>query len=60
MNSKERFKARNKAVRAFFRDLESKNPQWKQKYLIESTANRFFLATRTIEAIIQRESIYAD
>jgi hypothetical protein len=60
MSRKERFKARNKAVRAFFNDLETKNPEWKQKFLIESTANKFFLATRTIEAIVLRESIYAD
>jgi len=60
MSSKERFIARNKAVRKFFDDLADKHPFWKQKHIIEQTAGHYFLAIRTTEAIINREGIYAD
>lgn len=53
-----RFLERNSAVRTYFKQLESKNPNWRIDALERDTADKFYLSERTVRAILKGESIY--
>ncbi|WP_395078114.1 hypothetical protein [Flavobacterium sp.] len=55
---KDRLNKRNIAVRNHFNKVTRDNPKWRIEAIIEDTANKFFLANRTIEAIVTNEGIY--
>lgn len=58
MTRNERFTERNKIIRQCFYKLSKDNPKWRIEAVIESVADKYFLAPRTIEAIISHEGIY--
>lgn len=58
MTRKERFRLRNQAVRGDFNDTLRKNPKWRTDAVIDEVAKKFFLASRTVEAILREEDIY--
>ncbi|NHN26774.1 hypothetical protein FIA58_013900 [Flavobacterium jejuense] len=60
MTKSERLTNRNEAVRKFFYSTLEKNPKWKISAVIEEVASKFFLSSRTVDAIISYEGIYAD
>lgn len=60
MTKQQRFNERNKQVRKLFYDLQDKNKKWRIDAVIEEVANKMFLASRTVEAIIKYEGIYSD
>lgn len=60
MKRQERLTERNKKVRQLFANLCKKNPKWRIDAVIEDVANTYFLAPRTVEAIIGYEGIYND
>jgi hypothetical protein len=60
MTRKERLTQRNDNVRQEFNKLTRKNPQWRIDALIDAVADKFFLAPRTVTAIISHEGIYND
>lgn len=60
MNKKERLKERNKALRTYYEDTKNKYPMYKNDYLLQKVADKFFLSIRTVEAIIYYEGTYND
>lgn len=54
-----RFLERNRTVREYFKQLESKNPNWRIDALETATADKFFLSERTVRAIVKGETIYS-
>ena len=56
----ERFKKRNQDVRITFHSLSKKNPKWRIEAIVEDVADKFYLASRTVEAILRQEGIYKD
>lgn len=60
MSQKERFKKRNQAVRNEFNKLVREQPKWRIDAIIDDVADKFFIASRTAEAIIKSEGIYKD
>jgi hypothetical protein len=60
MTRKERLAQRNSQVRKLFYDLQAKNSRWRIDAVIEEVGNKMFLSSRTVEAIIKHEGIYAD
>lgn len=60
MQRKERLIQRNNQVRKQFYDLLSKNPKWRIDAVIDEVAKKFFLSSRTVDAIINYEGIYKD
>lgn len=59
MSREERLKLRNQKIRQLFSTKTTKHPQWRSEAIIEDVANEVFLSTRTVEAIIKGEGIYA-
>ena len=57
---KDRLIERNKLVRACFNATQKKNPKWRFDAVIEEVAVKFFLSSRTIEAIIGYEGTYKE
>ena len=57
-SQKERLKQRNKAIRTYFDKKKKDNPKWTFEAVIENTAQKFYLAERTISAIISFEGVY--
>ena len=53
------FQRRNEAVRAYVQKLTDTYPHWKYEYVLEKTAEKYFLSVRTIEAIVKGEGVYA-
>ena len=53
------FQPRNEAIRACVDKLLATHPHWKYEYVLEKTAEKFFLSARTIEAIVKGEGVYA-
>lgn len=51
---------RNKQVRACFYATQKKYPKYKVEVIIQEVAQKFFLAPRTIEAIIGYEGTYKE
>ena len=49
---------RNANVKKRYREIADKNPKWRNDAVIEEVANQFFLATRTITAILNDEGTY--
>ncbi|MGY6649111.1 hypothetical protein [Wenyingzhuangia sp. IMCC45574] len=49
---------RNKAIKKRFSQLERQNYRWKYDALLEAVSEEFFLAPRTIKAIVNEESMY--
>ncbi|MFJ1330247.1 hypothetical protein [Capnocytophaga canimorsus] len=60
MTRKERLHQRNEKVRGLFQELSAKNPKWRIDAVISEVAERMFLASRTVEAIISYEGVYND
>lgn len=60
MTRNERFKERNKAVRQQFHKLSKDNPKWRIDAVIDTVAEKNFLSSRTVEAIISHEGIYSE
>lgn len=58
MTQRERLTKRNEAVRRAFDKLVIKHPQWRIDAIIEELERKFFIAPRTLEAIIKREPDY--
>jgi len=58
MTGNPRFLNRNKSVRIYFSQLESKNPNWRIDALERDTADKFFISERTVRAIVKGEGIY--
>lgn len=58
MPTNRRFLERNKNVRTFFTQLETKNPNWRIEALEKETADKFYLSERTVRAIVKGEGIY--
>ncbi|TRX39074.1 hypothetical protein [Flavobacterium restrictum] len=55
---KELLSKRNQEVRKFFYEMQKKHPKYKIDAIIQDVANKFFLSSRTIEAIISHEGNY--
>lgn len=49
---------RNNKIRACFYSMQKKYPKYKLEVIIQEVAAKFFLAPRTIEAIIGYEGAY--
>ena len=49
---------RNANVKKRYRDLSEKYPQWRNDAVIEEVSKQFYLATRTITAILNNEGNY--
>lgn len=60
MTKQERFNNRNTQVRKMFYELLEKNKKWRIDAVIDEVANKMFLASRTVEAIIKHEGIYGN
>ncbi len=60
MTRKERLAERNNQVRKLFYELHAKNKKWRIDAVIDEVANKMFLASRTVEAILNYEGIYGD
>lgn len=60
MTRQERLNIRNNNVRKHFIDLQKKNPKWRYDAIVEEVASKFFLSSRTIEAIINHEGTYSN
>lgn len=60
MTRKERLHQRNEKVRSLFQELSAKNPKWRIDAIISEISERMFLASRTVEAIISYEGVYAE
>ncbi|MDO5654748.1 MAG: hypothetical protein Q4G27_01250 [Flavobacteriaceae bacterium] len=58
MTKKERLTQRNKAVRDLFDKLVIKHPQWRVDAIYAEIEARYFIAPRTVEAIIMRQPGY--
>lgn len=50
---------RNQAVKEFFDALAKKHHQWRLDALEEAVAERFYISTRTVRAILKEEGCYA-
>jgi hypothetical protein len=59
MTREERLKQRNEKIRKLFSSKTNKHPQWRSNEIIKDVATEVFLSTRTVEAIIKGEGIYA-
>lgn len=57
-DKKERLKQRNKEVRETYFKVKKNNPKWSDKAVTEEVAKKFFLAVRTVNAIIGYEGNY--
>ncbi len=57
---KERLNARNKNVRDCFYSTQEKHPKYKIEYIIQEVAQKFYLSSRTVNAILSHEGIYKD
>jgi hypothetical protein len=55
----QRLNKRNEKIRSLFAKISEKNPKWRSDAVIEDVADEVFLSTRTVEAIIKGEGIYA-
>ena len=55
----QRLNKRNEKIRSLFTKISEKNPKWRSDAVIEDVADEVFLSTRTVEAIIKGEGIYA-
>lgn len=60
MTRKERLTERNKSVRTFFSKVSTSNPKWRIECIIEAVADKFYIAPRTVEAILGNEGVYND
>lgn len=49
---------RNRAIKKRFAQLEQENHRWKYEAVLEAVSEEFYLAPRTIKAIINDESMY--
>lgn len=58
MTQQDRLQKRNQTIRKDYRQLSEKHPQWRYDALIDDVADRYFLAPRTIKAILSREGNY--
>ncbi len=56
----ERLIERNAKVRDEFYKVKAKNAKWRIDAVIEEVAKKFFLASRTVDAIISYEGTYND
>lgn len=54
-----RLKERNQRIREQFNELSEKHPEWRSDALIEELSKRFYLSTRTIEAVLRGEGCYS-
>lgn len=59
MTRKERLKKRNANIRALFEKIANQNKKWRTDAVIQEVAERSYLSSRTVEAIIKGEGIYA-
>ncbi len=50
---------RNTQIRNYASTLFKKYPHWQYDFIIDKTANKYFLSFRTVQAIIKGEGIYA-
>lgn len=57
---KERLKARNENIRSQFQSYSDNHAKWRVDAIIEKVAKEFYLAPRTIEAILPGEGIYSE
>ena len=49
---------RNANIKKCYRDVSTKNPKWRNDAVIEEVAKQFFLASRTLTAILNDEGTY--
>ena len=59
MPKSEKFTERNQAVRSYVKSCYKRYPHWKVEAVIAKAAAKFYLAERTIEAILKGEGSYA-
>ena len=59
MSKKKRLQDRNEKVRDLYAKISKKHPNWRSDAIIKDVSDTFFLSTRTIEAILKGEGIYA-
>ena len=57
--SKELIKNRNARIKQRFNELSAQHPQWRYDALLSEMEGEFYLAKRTIAAIINGEAIYS-
>ncbi|MGX1024660.1 hypothetical protein [Psychroflexus sp. MBR-150] len=55
MSQQERLQKRSLKIKQTYRSLTEKYPQWRNDAIVENLADTFFLAPRTIEAILRGE-----
>ncbi|KVV16122.1 hypothetical protein ACRASX_11105 [Flavobacterium sp. TMP13] len=60
MTRKERLTERNNQVRKMFYELHGKHKEWRVDAIIDKVGEKMFLASRTVEAILNYEGIYGD
>lgn len=59
MTRKERLKKRNENIRALFEKISRQNKKWRTDAVIQEVAERSYLSSRTVEAILKGEGVYA-
>lgn len=59
MRKKDKLKARNEKIRDFVNEMTIKYPHWNYDFILQRASDKFFLSSRTIEAIVKGEGIYA-
>ena len=58
MSRPDRLQKRSEVIRKYISQLEKKHPQWRWDALLEEAESVFFLAPRTIDAILKKEPPY--
>jgi hypothetical protein len=57
--AKQHLKSRNLAVQVYFDELCKKHPEWRLDALEKSAGDKFYIAPRTVRAILKGEGNYA-
>jgi hypothetical protein len=56
---KQSIRKRNMDIKHWVAEQQRKNPQWRHSALVEAASERFYLAERTIRAVLNNEGSYA-
>jgi len=59
VNRKDRIQKRNTEIRKAFADIQKKNHKWRHSEWINSIAEDFFLAPKTVEAVLRGDGVYS-
>ena len=59
INRKDRIQKRNTEIRKAFADIQKKNHKWRHSEWINAIAEDFFLAPKTLEAVLRGDGVYS-